>query len=85
MPPVLAKTWFHTGAWLQGTRISRHLETEYYREGDSSLGEAGLSDIEFDALVLEDTVLPSDLTAEEVREAMRSLKGRCPAARSLRS
>ena len=35
-PPVLTKTWFHTGAYLEGGRISRHFEDEYYREGDAS-------------------------------------------------
>jgi hypothetical protein len=44
VPPVLTKTWFHTGAFLEGRRISRHFEHEYYREGDASLGVGSLSD-----------------------------------------
>ncbi len=75
VPPVLTKTWFHTGAYIEGGRISRQFETEYYREGDPSLGEAGLSTEQMEALLLEDTVLPAELSAEEQREACRSLKG----------
>jgi len=43
VPPVLTKTWFHTGVYLEGGRISRHLAHEYYREGSTRCGEAGLS------------------------------------------
>src|SRR5258707_6234803 len=75
VPPVLTKTWFHTGADLEGPRVSRVYEEEYYRESDLSEGVAGLSDAEFDAMLLPDTVLPADLAGEEIREAIRSLKG----------
>src|SRR4029077_9445519 len=34
--PVLTKTWFHTGAYFGESKISRHIEHEYYSEGDSS-------------------------------------------------
>ena len=68
IPPVLTKTWFHTGAYLQRGRISRHLAHEYYRE-------PGLSDAQIRAMLLEDTVLPARVTPEEAREACRSLKG----------
>ena len=43
VPPVLTKTWFHTGVYLHGGRISRHLDHEYYREGSRRRGEAELS------------------------------------------
>ena len=59
VPPVLTKTWFHTGVFLDGTRISRYLAHEYFREGQ----------------VLDDTILPDGLTAFEAREACRALKG----------
>jgi len=76
VPPVLTRTWFHTGAYLVGSRISKQFEDEYYREGDPSLEEGELADEEFQAMLLSDTVLPpDDLTAEEAREACRSLKG----------
>jgi RHS repeat-associated protein len=75
VPPTLTKTWFHTGAYSSGARISRQLEDEYYHEGDPgrSGSELGLSERE--AMLLGDTVLPSDLAFEEAREALRSLKG----------
>lgn len=62
VPPVLTRTWFHTGAYLDGTRISKQFEEEYY-QGDQH------------ATLLHDTILPSELTAEEEREACRALKG----------
>ncbi|AUX35470.1 MULTISPECIES: SpvB/TcaC N-terminal domain-containing protein [Sorangium] len=63
LPPVLTKTWFHTGAWIEGAKISAQYESEYYA------GDAG-------AVRLEDTVLAEGLSAVEMREACRALKGR---------
>ena len=74
VPPVLTKTWFHTGAHIEGRRISRQFEAEYYREGDISLGEAGLADDQLRAMLLADTLLPPGLSADETREACRALK-----------
>ncbi|MBD2114977.1 MULTISPECIES: SpvB/TcaC N-terminal domain-containing protein [Cyanophyceae] len=68
VPPVLTKTWFHTGAYFEGKKISQQFEHEYYREPNAS-GEA------FQASLLPDTILPTGLTAEAEREAARSLKG----------
>ncbi len=62
LPPVLIKTWFHTGHYDDERRVSRHYETEYYREGDQPV-------------VLPDTVVPPGLTFDEEREACRALKG----------
>jgi len=75
IPPVLTKTWFHTGAFVDRKRISRCFKREYYHEGDHSLGERRLSDEHLEAMLLPDTVLPGGLSAEEEREACRSLKG----------
>ncbi|HEY8461026.1 MAG TPA: toxin TcdB middle/C-terminal domain-containing protein, partial [Blastocatellia bacterium] len=75
VPPVLTRTWFHTGAFIEGEGISKYFEREYYREGDPSLGEGALSDEQLEAMLLPDTVLPAGLTAEEEREACRALKG----------
>lgn len=87
VPPVLTKTWFHTGAYVEEERISRQFAGEYYREGDPSLGEAGLSDAQLQAMLLDDTLLPAsvllpdgqrlawDLSPKERREACRALKG----------
>ena len=62
LPPVLTKTWFHTGAWTAGARISAQYAREYY-QGDSL------------ATLLPDTMLPPDLSAIDAREACRALKG----------
>lgn len=89
VPPVLTKTWFHTGAYTEGGRISRHYEEAYYRESDLSQQLPGLSDAQWQALgmVLDDTILPTTtlhpdntrttltVSAEEAREACRALKG----------
>jgi RHS repeat-associated protein len=63
VPPVLTKTWYHTGVFIGGKEISRHLAGEYYREPGSGA-----------EMLLDDTILPGDLTAEEAREACRALK-----------
>lgn len=69
VPPVLTKTWFHTGAYFaRGERVSRQFEDEYYRE-------AGLSEVQTEAMLLDDTTLPEGLADSERREAVRSLKG----------
>jgi RHS repeat-associated protein len=64
LPPVVTKTWFHTGAWKEQSDIAAVLATEYW-SGDSS------------ATVLPRTLF-TDLTPESVqdeREAARALKG----------
>ena len=74
IPPVLTRTWFHTGVFLKGGHVSRHLAREHHREG-SRYGEHLLSPEHVDAMLLDDTVLPTGLTPEEAREACRALKG----------
>lgn len=64
LPPVLTRTWYHTGVFPGLSRISRHLAHEYYHPPDESA-----------AIGLEDTVLPAELAPEEAREACRSLTG----------
>jgi hypothetical protein len=59
VPPVLTKTWTHTGVFLASGQISRHLAHEYFPTGTQ----------------LNDTVLPGGLTPYEAREACRALKG----------
>lgn len=70
VPPVLTKTWFHTGFFLDRDHISQLFAEEYY-VGDS------------EAVLLPDTLLPQSLsgpgqqslTPSEEREACRALKG----------
>ncbi|MFM0258421.1 SpvB/TcaC N-terminal domain-containing protein [Paraburkholderia sediminicola] len=59
VPPVLTKTWTHTGVFLASGRISRHMAHEYFQ----------------DDAPLDDTILPAGLTPYETREACRALKG----------
>ncbi|MEG4507170.1 SpvB/TcaC N-terminal domain-containing protein [Microcoleus sp. F6_B4] len=69
VPPVLMKTWFHTGVYLERQQISQQFEREYYREPNES-------ETAFAASLLPDTILPDGLNVREEREAARSLKGR---------
>ena len=86
IPPVLTRTWFHTGAQVARDHISNFFaglidendKGEYYRE-------PGLTDDEARKLLLEDTVLPEGLTAEEEREACRALKGAAASPGSVRN
>ncbi|KAH6856079.1 RHS repeat-associated core domain protein [Chaetomium sp. MPI-CAGE-AT-0009] len=80
IPPVLTRTWFHTGAFLKGQQISRQFAREYYHED-------GLTDAQLAAESLDDTILPTDvlhadgtrsahnLETAEMLEACRALKG----------
>jgi RHS repeat-associated protein len=68
VPPVLTRTWFHTGAFFDGERVSRMYMPEYYRE-------PGLTDADHEARLLPDTTLDGAWPADEMREACRALKG----------
>lgn len=76
IPPVLTRTWFHTGVFLSRRHVSDFFAGtlgpadagEYYRE-------PGLTDEQARELLLDDTMLPAGLTVEEEREACRALKG----------
>jgi RHS repeat-associated protein len=59
VPPVLTRTWTHTGVFLAGESVSRHMAHEYFA----------------DDAPLDDTILPAGLTPYEAREACRALKG----------
>jgi RHS repeat-associated protein len=59
VPPVLTRTWFHTGAFLGADRISHQFAHEYFPDGPR----------------LPDSVVPPGLTADEARQAHRALKG----------
>lgn len=87
LPPVLTKTWFHTGAYREGGNISRQFELEYWLESDVGNRETGLSEEQAKAMLLDDTLLPNSvrkpngnyapaaLTEVEKREACRAMKG----------
>ena len=61
VPPVLTRTWFHTGVHPGRDRVSQLYAHEYYREPG--------------AWLLDDTQLPPGLTDDEEREACRALRG----------
>ena len=71
-PPILTRTWFHTGAFIDATKVTRQYESEYWLEPAlrGPPAATGLS-----AMRPVDTALPDDLTPFEMREAYRALKG----------
>ncbi|MFC7548747.1 SpvB/TcaC N-terminal domain-containing protein [Plantactinospora sp. GCM10030261] len=82
VPPVLTRTWFHTGtSAFADSGLSRQFEGEYWRE-------PGLTADQQRMLWLDDTPAPSVLrlpdgtavphrpSADELREACRALRGR---------
>ena len=64
-PPVLTRTWFHTGALIGHQGFSARLAEEYW-DGDTNAADWRLPD----------TVLPDGLTGREAAEAARALRGR---------
>lgn len=76
VPPVLTKSWFHTGIYMGRNHVSdffaglldEHDVGEYYRE-------PGLTDQQARERLLPDTIMPTGMTLEEEREASRALKG----------
>ncbi len=78
VPPILTKTWFHTGTYLGRGHVSDffagllddHDRGEYYREPAWRD-----DDVEAKRRLLPDTVLPDGLSIDEEREACRALKG----------
>ena len=80
-PPVLTKTWFHTGAFLHKERILSHFKTEYWQEAYKKKGFT-TSAVEHelpDALLLPADNLSGfdiqQLSAAEWQEALRACKG----------
>jgi RHS repeat-associated protein len=82
VPPVLMKTWYHTGAMPSaGGKFTRQFQHEYYRELGTSTEE------QLTAMMPEDTPLPItirlpdesevaySLSFQEIHEASRVLKG----------
>lgn len=76
VPPVLTRSWFHTGVYFGRDHVSNyfaglvdaHDTGEYFRE-------PGLVDAQAHALLLPDTGLPEGLSLDEEREACRALRG----------
>ena len=62
-PPILTKTWFHTGAFIEKEKILNLFAHEYYQ--NTVIPENTLSE----------PSLPADLSIQEWREALRACKG----------
>jgi len=62
-PPVLTKTWFHTGAFINGEKILNQFAHEYFQ---NNIVPENL---------LPEPVLPAFLNTEEYRQALRACKG----------
>ena len=62
-PPVLTKTWYHTGAFLDKEKVLNHFAHEYYSNAIVPEKE------------LIDPPLPNEITIDEWREALRACKG----------
>lgn len=71
-PPVLERTWFHTGAYLDGEEMSRRYAEEYWVEPKLRSPQRAA---DREAMLLADTSLDPAITAAEEREACRALKG----------
>lgn len=80
-PPVLTKTWFHTGAFVDKERILTQFKKEYWQEEFKKNGfSAAVIEYELpDAVLLAADNLSgfdiNQLSAEEWREALRACKG----------
>src|SRR6266849_1376600 len=74
VPPVLTRTWIHTGAFTEAGVVSGHYKNEYWVE-PAMRGDSLANTVAREALLVPDTVLPVDLTPDEMREAYRALKG----------
>ncbi len=87
VPPVLTRTWFHTGAYFGEEAVSQHFADEYYNEGNGNNALPGLAPHQLALMRLADSTLPQniflpdetrvnfDFSSEELREAARSLRG----------
>ena len=62
-PPVLTRTWYHTGVWIDAEKTSSHFIGEYFEDAHAQ------------AAPLADTLLPPGLSTTEQRGACRALKG----------
>lgn len=72
VPPVLTKTWYHTGAWQQNQQLSQHYKQEYF-SGDPDA--YSLPDSVFDYQNYQQQNPDYQPDSEAWREVCRALKG----------
>jgi RHS repeat-associated protein len=75
IPPILTRSWFHTGKFL-----GREAVSNFYSGLNSSVAgeyfrEPGVTDAEFAERLLDDTIIPWGLTNTEEVESCRALNG----------
>ena len=76
IPPVLTRTWFHTGVYVGRETVSNFFAGLLdHQDGGEYYREPNLTDQATKQQLLDDTILPSGLTTDEEREACRALKG----------
>jgi RHS repeat-associated protein len=75
VPPIRTKTWFHTGAFLEGEKCSLQFAREYFGAPQPGAPNYEAKFVTFLKTLLPDTVPTTGLTAVEEREAYRALKG----------
>ncbi|OAR03093.1 hypothetical protein LLEC1_03147, partial [Akanthomyces lecanii] len=76
MPPVLTKTWYHTGEYLHGQLVTRYPDVPYWT-GDSQIQSyASLTDPVLPcSITTKQHIIPYSLNHQERREACRALRG----------
>ncbi|CAN5882482.1 hypothetical protein BH18ACI4_BH18ACI4_00630 [soil metagenome] len=81
-PPILTKTWFHTGAFLDRDRILTHFRDDYWpeemkRQGfATTVAEPELPDARLVAASsVNNPLILDELSADEWQEALRACKG----------
>ena len=66
VPPVRTKTWFHSGAYLQGEKIGLQFAHEYYGAPKNDAPNDKTAFEAFEATLLPDTVLPDTVLLPDV-------------------
>ncbi|OAA70033.1 YD repeat-containing protein [Akanthomyces lecanii RCEF 1005] len=76
MPPVLTKTWYHTGEYLDGKLVTRYSDIPYWTGDDQIQSYASLTDpvLPF-SITTKRHEVPYTLNHQERREACRALRG----------
>ena len=69
-PPILTRTWLHTGAFVEAGKVSQQYEKDYWLE-PALRGPPAATGLA--AMRLADSTLPDRLSPPEQREAYRAL------------
>ncbi|MGC1242936.1 MAG: SpvB/TcaC N-terminal domain-containing protein, partial [Chryseosolibacter sp.] len=76
-PPILTKTWFHTGAYLRHRKLTDHFRAEYWHQDPSVLDTLAVFGMEADSVEwqLPETEFVGSFSTSEFIEAHRACKG----------